>query len=188
MQQEVDLHTLYKDVAADYVQTVMVPEQLPNVIDRAMRVAISRRTVTAITIPSDVQEADYSPPTHEFKMVPSSRDLSPGVPVPGEDDLRRAAEVLNAGEKVAIMVGQGARGAADEVVEVADVLGAGISKALLSLTARGLTIGEIAASLRRALRREGQQGHHLADHRQGVRRDDRVVPPPAGCGLSGDLH
>jgi pyruvate dehydrogenase (quinone) len=131
MQQEVDLHTLYKDVAADYVQTVMVPEQLPNVIDRAMRVAISRRTVTAVIIPSDVQEADYSPPTHEFKMVPSSRDLSLGVPVPGEDDLRRAAEVLNAGEKVAIMVGQGARGAADEVLQVADVLGAGISKALL---------------------------------------------------------
>lgn len=131
MQQEVDLHTLYKDVAADYVQTAMVPEQLPNLLDRAMRVAISRRTVTTIIIPSDLQETEYSPPAHAFKMIPSSLGLSPGTPVPEEPDLRRAADVLNAGSKVAIMVGQGARGAADEVTEVADVLGAGISKALL---------------------------------------------------------
>lgn len=131
MQQEVDLHTLYKDVAADFVQTAMVPEQLPNLIDRAMRVAISRRTVTAIIIPSDLQEADYSSPPQEFKMIPSSLGLSPGVPVPADAELHRAADVLNAGDKVAIMVGQGARTAADEVVEVAELLGAGISKALL---------------------------------------------------------
>ncbi|MDN5914507.1 MAG: thiamine pyrophosphate-requiring protein [Pseudonocardia sp.] len=131
IQQEVDLHSLYKDVAADFVETVTVPQQLPNVIDRAMRTAIARRTVTAIILPSDVQELDYSPPTHEFKMVPSSLDFSPGLPVPDEADLRRAAEVLNAGERVAIMIGQGARAAADEVTEVADVLGAGVSKALL---------------------------------------------------------
>ena len=131
MQQEVDLHTLYKDVASDYVQTAMVPEQLPNLIDRAMRTAYSRRTVTAIILPSDLQEAEYSPPTHEFKMIPSSLGLSPGLPVPDDADLRHAAEVLNAGDKVAIMIGQGARGAADEVAEVADVLGAGVSKALL---------------------------------------------------------
>ena len=131
MQQEVDLHSLYKDVAADYVQTAMVPEQLPNLIDRAMRVAMSRRTVTAVIIPSDLQEAEYSPPTHAFKMIPSSLGLSPGRPVPEQTDLRRAADVLNAGSKVAIMIGQGARGAVDEVTEVADVLGAGVSKALL---------------------------------------------------------
>lgn len=131
MQQEVDLHSLYKDVAADYVQTAMVPEQLPNLIDRAMRVAMSRRTVTAIIIPSDLQEAEYSPPTHAFKMIPSSLGLSPGRPVPEQTDLRRAADVLNAGSKVAIMIGQGARGAVDEVTEVADLLGAGVSKALL---------------------------------------------------------
>ncbi|MBP2370150.1 thiamine pyrophosphate-requiring protein [Pseudonocardia parietis] len=131
MQQEVDLHSLYKDVAADYVQTAMVPEQLPNLIDRAMRVAMSRRTVTAIIIPSDLQEAEYSPPTHDFKMIPSSLGLSPGRPVPEATDLRRAADVLNAGSKVAMMIGQGARGAVDEVTEVADVLGAGVSKALL---------------------------------------------------------
>jgi pyruvate dehydrogenase (quinone) len=131
MQQEVDLHTLFKDVAADYVQDVVTPEQLPNVLDRAMRVAISRRTVTAVIIPGDVQEEKYSPPTHAFKMVPSSLDISLGVPVPEIADLHRAADVLNAGDKVAMMIGQGARGAADEVVEVAEVLGAGVSKALL---------------------------------------------------------
>jgi pyruvate dehydrogenase (quinone) len=131
MQQEVDLHSLFKDVAADYVQDVVTPEQLPNVLDRALRVALSRRTVTALIIPADLQEQDYSPPTHAFKMVPSSLDFSPGVPVPGEADIRRAAEILNDGERVAIMIGQGARRAADEVVEVADLLGAGVSKALL---------------------------------------------------------
>lgn len=131
MQQEIDLHALYKDVAADCVQTAMVPEQLPNLIDRAMRVAMSRRTVTAVIIPSDLQEAEYSPPTHAFKMIPSSLGLSPGRPVPEQTDLRRAADVLNAGSKVAIMIGQGARGAVDEVTEVADLLGAGVSKALL---------------------------------------------------------
>ncbi len=130
-QQEVDLHSLFKDVAADYVQTVMSAQQLPNVLDRAMRIAISRRTVTALIIPSDLQDEDYAPPTHAFKMIPSSLDLSVGLSVPAQDDLRRAADVLNSGEKVAILIGQGARGAGAEVVQIADVLGAGVSKALL---------------------------------------------------------
>src|SRR5690242_9870250 len=71
-QQEVDLTTLFKDVASDYVQMVTVPEQLPNVLDRALRIAAAERTVTAVILPSDVQELEYSPPGHEFKMVPSS--------------------------------------------------------------------------------------------------------------------
>src|SRR6204780_1300328 len=71
-QQEVDLLTLFKDVASDYVQMVTVPEQLPNVLDRAIRVALAERAPTAIIIPSDVQELPYSAPTHAFKMVPSS--------------------------------------------------------------------------------------------------------------------
>jgi thiamine pyrophosphate-dependent acetolactate synthase large subunit-like protein len=68
-QQEVDLLTLFKDVANEYCQMVSVPEQLPNVLDRAIRIASSRRTVTAVIIPSDVQELEYVPPSHEFKMV-----------------------------------------------------------------------------------------------------------------------
>ncbi|MFD4262768.1 thiamine pyrophosphate-requiring protein [Streptomyces sp. NPDC058534] len=130
-QQEVDLASLYKDVASDFCETAMVPEQLPNLIDRAFRTACAKRTVTAIILPADVQELDYDPPTHAFKMVPSSLGLGRYAPVPDDEDLRRAADVLNAGEKVAVLIGQGARGARAEVERLADVLGAGVAKALL---------------------------------------------------------
>ncbi|WOT33075.1 thiamine pyrophosphate-requiring protein [Streptomyces coeruleorubidus] len=130
-QQEVDLHTLYKDVASDFVETVTVPEQLPNVLDRAIRTAYARRCPTAIIIPGDVQELDYSPPTHEFKMVPSSLDRSSWTAIPSDDSVRRAAEILNSGDKVAILVGQGAAGARAEVERIAELLGAGVAKALL---------------------------------------------------------
>jgi pyruvate dehydrogenase (quinone) len=130
-QQEVDLLSLYKDVASAYVEMVTVPEQLPNVIDRAIRIALAERAPTAIIIPSDVQELEYSAPTHAFKMVPSSLGTDWGAPVPTEDALRHAAEVLNSGERPAILVGQGARGARAEVIEVANLLGAGVAKALL---------------------------------------------------------
>ncbi|MFF7177062.1 thiamine pyrophosphate-requiring protein [Streptomyces sp. NPDC008121] len=129
--QEVDLHSLFKDVAADYCETVTVPEQLPNVIDRAMRTATAKRTVTAVIIPADVQELDYSPPEHAFKMVPSSLGGASYAPLPGDEDLARAAEILNAGERVAVLIGQGARGARPEVEMVAETLGAGVAKALL---------------------------------------------------------
>lgn len=130
-QQEVDLQTLYKDVAGDYVVTVTVPEQLPNAIDRAIRTALAKRTVTAVIIHGDVQELPYSAPGHEFKMVPSSLGSQAPTIVPDDAAVRRAADILNAGTKVAILVGQGARGARQEVIEVADVLGAGVAKALL---------------------------------------------------------
>ncbi len=130
-QQEVDLMSLYKDVASDYLEMVTVAEQLPNVLDRAMRTAQGRRTVTAVIIPNDVQDLEYAPPRHEFKMVPSSLGMSRSAPVPSAADLDRAADVLNSGSRVAMLVGQGARDAVDEVVETADVLGAGVAKALL---------------------------------------------------------
>ncbi|MFD7433813.1 thiamine pyrophosphate-requiring protein [Streptomyces sp. NPDC059861] len=130
-QQEVDLHSLFKDVASDFLETVTVPEQLPNVLDRAIRTAYARRSPTAVIIPGDVQELDYEPPTHEFKMVPSSLDRSAWTAIPSEDALRRAAEVLNTGDKVAILVGQGASGARAEVERIAELLGAGVAKALL---------------------------------------------------------
>ncbi|MFI2719675.1 thiamine pyrophosphate-requiring protein [Streptomyces collinus] len=130
-QQEVDLHTLYKDVASAFVETVTVPEQLPNVLDRAIRTAYARRCPTAVIIPGDVQELDYAPPTHEFKMVPSSLDRGSWTAVPSDDSVRRAAEILNSGDKVAILVGQGAAGARAEVERIAELLGAGVAKALL---------------------------------------------------------
>jgi pyruvate dehydrogenase (quinone) len=132
-QQEVDLHTLFKDVASEFIETVNVPEQLPNVLDRAIRTAYARRCPTAVIIPADVQELDYHPPTHEFKMVPSSLDRSGWAAVPSAEALRRAADVLNAGERPAILIGQGAAGARAEVEQVADRLGAGVAKALLGL-------------------------------------------------------
>ncbi len=131
-QQEVDLQALFKDVASDYLVEVNVPEQLPNAIDRAFRTAMTRRAPTAIIVPSDLQDEAYQPPGHAFKEVPSS---PPGLAMPravaADDDLNRAAEVLNAGSKVAILAGQGARSAAAELQQVADVLGAGVAKALL---------------------------------------------------------
>ncbi len=130
-QQEVDLMSLFKDVASDYLQMATVPEQLPNLIDRAIRVAQSERSVTALIIPSDLQELPYSPPSHEFKMVPSSLGTDFPRTVPGDDAIKRAADVLNAGSKVAILAGQGARGARRELTEVADILGAGVAKPLL---------------------------------------------------------
>jgi pyruvate dehydrogenase (quinone) len=131
-QQEVDLAALFKDVCAQYVQTCVVPQQLPNLLDRAIRIALAKRTPTCVIFPSDVFNLEYEAPGHAFKQVPSS---PPGyaAPVvqPDPTELRRAAELLNAGEKVALLVGQGARGCVEELTEVADLLGAGAAKALL---------------------------------------------------------
>ncbi|WP_129843241.1 thiamine pyrophosphate-requiring protein [Streptomyces sp. RFCAC02] len=129
-QQEVDLHALFKDVAC-FLETVNVPEQLPNVLDRAMRTARARRAPAVLVVPADVQLLSYEAPGHEFKMVPSSLGLQEWSTVPDEDALRRAAEVVNAGEKVAILVGQGAAGARAEVERLAELTGGGVAKALL---------------------------------------------------------
>ncbi|MGV9817485.1 thiamine pyrophosphate-requiring protein [Nocardia xishanensis] len=131
-QQEVNLQTLFQDVA-DYVVEVNVASQLPNALDRAFRVAIARRAPTVVIIPSDLQEEDYEPPEHAFKQVPSSPPgaVPPAQVIPARDEIRRAAEILDAGSRVAILIGQGARSAAMEVLEIADRTGAGIAKALL---------------------------------------------------------
>jgi len=130
-QQEVDLHTLFKDVCSDYVETCNVPQQLPNVLDRAIRVAMTEHAPTCVIFPSDVFDLPYEPPGHVFKQVPSSIGLSEAVPTPDPAAVQAAADILNAGKKVALLVGQGARGCAAELTEVADLLGAGAAKALL---------------------------------------------------------
>ncbi|TKK89356.1 thiamine pyrophosphate-requiring protein [Herbidospora galbida] len=131
-QQEVDLQALFKDVASEYLVEVNVAEQLPNALDRAIRTAEASRAPTAVIIPSDLQEEEYAPPEHAFKMVPSS---PPGTvwarSVAAEADIALAADVINAGERLAVLVGQGARGAAEEVRRLADLTGAGVAKALL---------------------------------------------------------
>jgi pyruvate dehydrogenase (quinone) len=130
-QQEVDLLSLYKDVCSDYVQMCVVPQQLPNLIDRAIRIAATEHAPTALIFPSDVFELDYEPPQHAFKQVPSSLGLTSVTPRADDAAVRQAAEILNSGEKVALLVGQGARGCLPEITQLADTLGAGAAKALL---------------------------------------------------------
>ena len=130
-QQEVDLNTLFKDVASEFVQTCMSPPQARQLIDRAVQIALASRSVTAVILPEDIQESTYEDPPRAHGAVFSSVGLQVHARVvPQADQVRQAAEILNAGEKVAILVGQGARGAADGVVEVAELLGAGVAKAL----------------------------------------------------------
>jgi len=130
-QQEIDLLSLFKDVAHEYVQMVTTPTQVRHVIDRAYRTAIALRTPTCIILPLDVQELSAEDPPREHNTVHSGVGYTPPRVVPTREDLGRAAAVLNAGKRVAMLIGNGAAGAATEVLEVADVLGAGIAKALL---------------------------------------------------------
>ena len=134
-QQEVDLQTLFKDVASDYVATGTVPAQVRTLIDRAVRIAQTRRSVTCVILPNDLQNEAYEEP----KMVHGFTHTGTGFPgeskVPEQGALQAAAAVLNAGKKVAILVGAGALSATDEVIAVADRLGAGVAKALLGKAA-----------------------------------------------------
>ena len=130
-QQEVDLVSLFKDVAHEYVQTLMEPSQARTLIDRAFRIAKSQRTVTCIILPKDIQEEEMKEMPREHGAVYTGIGYPDIRSVPADMELRRAAEILNSGKKVAILVGAGALSASDEVIEVAEVLGAGIAKALL---------------------------------------------------------
>jgi len=130
-QQEVDLNTLFKDVASEFVQTCMSPPQARQLIDRAVQVALASRSVTAVIFPEDVQESEYEdPPIGHGSVFTAPVKPTGSRVVPPAAEVRRAAEILNAGEKPAILVGAGARGAAKEVSEVAELLGAGVAKAL----------------------------------------------------------
>jgi pyruvate dehydrogenase (quinone) len=130
-QQEVDLQVLFKDVS-EFVHVCMEPAQARHLVDRAVRIALDRRAVCTVIVPNDVQEekAVESPPREHGSVYSSVGYARPRI-LPHERDLDRAAEILNAGSKVAMLVGQGAAGARDEVVETAELLGAGIAKALL---------------------------------------------------------
>ena len=130
-QQEVDLVTLFKDVAGDYVHMATVPSQMRHLVDRAVRIAKAERTVTCLIVPNDLQELAYEEPPREHGSLFSGVGFCKPRVIPSDSDLRRAADVLNAGKKVAILVGAGALQATDEVLQISDLLGAGISKALL---------------------------------------------------------
>ncbi len=133
--QEVDLHSVYKDVGAAYIQTITDPAQVEHMVDRACRTALSAKAPTVLIVPSDVQEKPAAvdlPDAHGYFHT-STVASSPvgGAPLA---DVQRAADVLNAGERVALLVGAGALGHSDLVEQVADRLGAGAAKALLGKT------------------------------------------------------
>jgi pyruvate dehydrogenase (quinone) len=130
-QQEVDLVSLFKDVAGEYVHMATVPAQVRHLVDRAVRIAKAERTVTCLIIPNDLQELPYEEPPRIHGALFSGVGFCKPRVIPNDADLKKAADVLNEGKKVAILVGAGALGATDEVLEVAELLGAGISKALL---------------------------------------------------------
>jgi pyruvate dehydrogenase (quinone) len=130
-QQEVDLPSLFKDVASAFVQQASTPAQVRHIVDRAIRIALAERRVTAIILPNDLQEAEYQEPPRAHGTLHSGIGFSRPRIVPYEADLKRAAEVLNAGKKVAMLVGAGALEASEEVIAVADKLKAGAAKALL---------------------------------------------------------
>src|ERR671935_1888407 len=134
-QQEVDLVTLFKDVANEYVQMAYEAAQVRHLIDRAHRIALDQRTVTALIIPNDLAEekAQEEPPREHGAVVSAPGYARPRI-VPPQGQLQQAADILNGGKKVAMLVGQGAHGATDQVIETAELLGAGVAKALLGKT------------------------------------------------------
>jgi pyruvate dehydrogenase (quinone) len=135
-QQETDLENLFKDVAGAFVQQASTPAQIRHLIDRAMRIASTDRKVTAIILPNDLQEEPaVEKPPHRHGTVHSGIGAPRSHLLPDEAELRRAAEMLNDGKKVAMLVGAGALGATDEVIDVAEKLGAGVAKALLGKAA-----------------------------------------------------
>jgi len=135
-QQEVDLVSLFKDVAGEYVHMMTEPGQARQLIDRAVRIAKAQRTVTCIIIPNNVQELDaMDAPPRKHGSVFTGVGHAIEKPVPPIVELQKAADLLNAGKKVAMLIGAGALGAAEEVKEIAELLGAGVAKALLGRAA-----------------------------------------------------
>lgn len=130
-QQELDLQSLFKDVAGAFVEQASVPGQVRHLVDRAIRTAMSERKVTALILPNDLQDLPYEAPARKHGTVHSGVGYQRSRVIPFEADLQRAAEVLNSGKKVAILAGAGALGASDDLMAVANKLGAGVAKALL---------------------------------------------------------
>ncbi|MDQ2861772.1 MAG: thiamine pyrophosphate-requiring protein [Pseudomonadota bacterium] len=134
-QQEVDLQNLFKDVAGDFVMMASVPSQARQLIDRAVRIAHAKRAVTCVILPNDLQLLPYEDPPAGHGYTHTGIGYAGPALLPDEASLRRAADVLNAGEKVAILAGAGALEATDELIAVAGKLNAGIAKALLGKAA-----------------------------------------------------
>ncbi|WP_068469780.1 thiamine pyrophosphate-requiring protein [Candidatus Protochlamydia phocaeensis] len=134
-QQEVDLLSLFKDVASAYIQIAVDESQIRHLIDRAVRIAQVERTVTCVIIPQDIQSLKLKELSFNQSTAPPGIGHVYPLIIPTDFDLKRAAEVLNAGKRVAILIGAGALHATDEIIQAADLLGAGVAKALLGKAA-----------------------------------------------------
>ena len=134
-QQEVDLQNLFKDVASEFVNMASVPSQVRHLIDRAVRIAHTKRTVTCVILPNDLQLLPYEDPPMAHGSTHTGIGYAGPAKIPDDTTLRQAANVLNAGKKVAMLVGAGALAATDEIIAVANRLNAGIAKALLGKAA-----------------------------------------------------
>lgn len=133
-QQEVGLDSVLQDVSG-YTQTLMAPAQARHVVDRAMRVAIAERTVACIVVPNDLQDAEMQMPAAGHGSTFSGTGYrEPATLMPAQADLDAAAEVLNAGEKVAILAGAGVKEAVEPLMALREKLGAGVAKAILAKT------------------------------------------------------
>ena len=129
-QQELNLDRLFEDVA-DYVHEAEAPPQLRHLVDRGLRIAIARDGIAVLVLPKDIQEMPWEEPKRAHGFTRSGPGYARPRVIPHDQDLRRAAELLNAGSKVAILIGAGARNAGGEVTAAAETLGAGVAKALL---------------------------------------------------------
>ena len=129
-QQELNLDRMFADVA-DFVQEAGTPAQVRHLVDRGVRIAVAKNGVAVLILPKDVQDETWEEPKRAHGFTRSGPGYQRPRVIPHDADLRCAADILNAGSKVAILIGAGARGAADEVVQVAQTLGAGVAKALL---------------------------------------------------------
>lgn len=147
-QQEVDLQNLFKDVAGEYVQTITDAVAVRQTIDRAVRIALAERTVTCIIVPKDVQDEEaVEQPPHKHNTVHTGIGFFTPYVVPAQANLQQAADILNAGQRVAMLIGAGARHAVDEVMEVAELLGCGVAKALLGKDALPDTLPYVTGAI-----------------------------------------
>ncbi len=146
-QQEVDLPNMFKDVAGAFVEQASAPPQVRHLVDRAIRIALGERRVTAIVLPNDLQEMPYHEPPRKHGTLHSGVGFAKPKTVPYEADLRRAADVLNSGKRVAMLVGAGALRATEEVIAVANRLNAGVAKALLGKAALPDTLPWVTGSI-----------------------------------------
>ncbi len=121
-------------MAREYIQLATRPAQMRHLMDEAVRIAIAKRCVTCIVIPNDLQKEPTEAPQRSHGFTFSGVGYSRPRTLPAAEDLERAAEVLNAGQKVGMLVGAGIKDARAEVMEVAELLGAGVAKAILGKT------------------------------------------------------